>query len=119
MRVCLAIVFRVGCDGQKLSVGVHALGSDPEQGGLPAWIPRPDTNLFHKLIKGLTSILDQSEPAQVFAPRTVEEADQAPADVAEDAVPVLREECGYDSEGHRHELNRLATLTNGAAYVLY
>lgn len=94
-------------------------GTDPEQGGLPEWFPRPVTNRFHTTIKGLTSILDQSEPAQVFAPRTDSDADQAAADVAEDAVPVLREECGYDSEGHRHELNRLATLTNGAAYVPY
>lgn len=94
-------------------------GTDPDQGGLPAWFPRPVSNVFHKTMQDLTSILDQSEPAQVFAPKTDDDQDQAAADVAEDAVPVLREECGYDSEGHRHELNQLAVLTNGAAYVPY
>lgn len=32
--------------------------------------------------------------------------------MAADAVPVLREECGYDSQGHRHQINRLSTLTH-------
>lgn len=92
---------------------------DPEQGGLPAWVPRPCTNLFRIIIRGLTSILDQSEPAQVFAPATDDEQDQATAEVAENAVPVLRDECGYDSEGHRHALNAAVTLMDKAAYCVY
>lgn len=92
---------------------------DPEQGGLPAWVPRPCTNLFRIIIRGLTSILDQSEPAQVFAPATDSEKDKATAEVAENAVPVLREECGYDSEGHRHALNAAVTLMDKAAYCVY
>lgn len=94
-------------------------GENPEQGGLPAWVPRPCTNLFRIIVRGLTSILDQSEPAQVFAPATEAEKDKATADVAEHAIPVLREECGYDSEGHRHALNNLVTLTDKAAYVVF
>lgn len=94
-------------------------GTDPDKGGLPEWIPRACTNVYTKTIDGMTAILDQSEPAQVFAPKTEADEDRAATDVAEDAVPVLREECGYDSQGHRHQLNRLATLTNGTAYLLY
>lgn len=96
-----------------------ARGENPDHGGLPAWIPRPVTNVLHTTIKGLTSILDQSEPAQAYAPKTDDDADQATADVVEDAVPVLREECGYDSQGHRHELNRMVTLMDKAAYIVY
>lgn len=94
-------------------------GNDPEKGGLPEYIPRPVTNIFTKTIDGMTAIVDQSEPAQVFAPKTESDEDRAASEVAADAVPVLREECGYDSRGHRHQLNRLASLTNGIAYVLY
>jgi len=94
-------------------------GYDPEQGGLPAWVPRPVTNVFASVIRGLTAILDQSEPAQVFAPATESDEDRATSEVADDAVPVLRDECGYDSQGHRHELNKLAALTDKSAYVVF
>ena len=94
-------------------------GYDPDKGGIPQWVPRCVTNIFRVVINGITSILDQSEPAQVFAPKTNSDDDQAATDVAEDAVPVLREECGYDSEGHRHQLNQLAALTNGSIYCVY
>lgn len=94
-------------------------GEDPDQGGLPAWVPRPVTNVYGAVIRGLVAILDQSEPAQVFGPKRDSDEDRATADVVEDAAPVLREECGYDSEGHRAQLNRAATLTDKAAYILY
>jgi len=94
-------------------------GTDPEQGGLPEYIPRPVTNVFNVVIDGICAILDQSEPAQVFGPNTDADSDKAAAEVAADAVPVLREECGYDSEGHRHELNRLSTLIDKCLYLLY
>jgi hypothetical protein len=94
-------------------------GSDPDKGGLPEWVPRPVTNLFTAHIDGITAILDQAEPAQLFAPKTDADEDRATSEVAIDAVPVLREECGYDSQGHRHLLNRLSALTNGVAYCLY
>lgn len=92
-------------------------GDDPEQGGLPDWVPRPVTNIFGLKIDGLCSLLNQSEPAKTWSPSTDDDADRAAAEVAGDADPVLTAECGYDVD--RAELNKLACLTNGAAYILH
>jgi hypothetical protein len=92
--------------------------TDPSKGGIPEYVPRPVINIFAKKVDGIAAILNQSEPAQQFAPETDDDEDRAAAEVAEDAVPVLRQECGYD-RGDRSRLNRLAVLTNAAAYVVY
>lgn len=92
-------------------------GNDPEQGGLPEWVPRPATNIFGNKIDGIVSILNQSEPAKQWAPSTGDDADRATAEVAEDADPVLLQEIGYDTL--RPQLNKLAVLTNGALLTLW
>lgn len=92
-------------------------GTDPEKGGLPEWVPRACTNVFATKIDGIVAILDQSDPSKLFYPATDDDADRAAAEVAEDADPVLLEEIGYDT--HRPQLNKLATLTNGAALIVW
>lgn len=92
-------------------------GTDPEQGGVPDWVPRPAHNLLAVEIDGITSLLNQSEPAKSFYPSTDDDRDRAAAEVAEDADPVLLDEIGYDTK--RPELNKLVTLTNGAALIVY
>lgn len=92
-------------------------GIDPEQGGLPDWVPRPVTNVFGVKIDQIASLLDQSEPAKQFGPSTDDDEDRATAEVAADADPVLLEEIGYDR--HRAQMNKLVCLTNGVAYVVY
>lgn len=93
-------------------------GNNPADGGIPDFVPRPVTNVYATKIDGIAGLLNQSEPALQFAPGSDDEADRATADVCEDALPVLREECGYD-RGDRERLNRLVTMTNAAAYVVY
>lgn len=92
-------------------------GDNPEQGGLPDWVPRPATNIFGVKIDQISALLDQSQPAKQFGPSTDDDADRATAEVAEDADPVLLEEIGYDR--HRAQLNKLITLTSGAAYIVH
>jgi hypothetical protein len=92
-------------------------GTDPEQGGLPEWVPRPVTNLFKVEINGICSLLNQSEPSKLWSPSTDDDKDRATAEVAQDADPVLLQEIGSDTI--RPELNKLAVLTNGAALVLH
>lgn len=93
-------------------------GTNPDDGGLPDYIPRPVTNVYGQKIDGIAGLLNQSEPALQYAPGSDDEDDRATADVCEDALPVLREECGYD-RGDRERLNRLSVLTNAAAYTVY
>jgi hypothetical protein len=92
-------------------------GTDPEQGGLPEWVPRCVTNMFGLTIDGIVAILDQSEPAKQWYPSTDDDADRATAEVAEDADPVLLEEIGYDSL--RAQMHKLIALTNGCALILW
>lgn len=92
-------------------------GTDPEQGGIPEWMPRACFNVFATKIDGIISILDQSEPAKLWYPSTDDDADRATAEVAEDVDPVLLDEIGYDNL--KPELNKLVALTNGAALVLW
>lgn len=93
-------------------------GYNPEDGGLPAFVPRPTTNVYALKIDGIAGLLNQSEPALQFAPGSDDDNDRATAEVCEDALPVLREECGYD-RGDRERLNRLVVMTNAAAYTVY
>ena len=92
-------------------------GNDPDQGGLPDWVPRPATNIFANKIDGIVSLLTQSEPAKLFSPSTDDDADRATAEVAEDADPVLLKEIDYDSL--RPQLNKLVALTDSAALVVW
>lgn len=92
-------------------------GTDPEQGGVPEWMPRACHNVLAVKIDGIVSILDQAEPAKLWYPSTDDDSDRATAEVAEDVDPVLLAEIDYDSL--RPELHKLITLTNGAALVLH
>lgn len=92
-------------------------GSDPEQGGLPDWVPRPATNIFGVKVDGIASILDQSEPAKEWAPATGDDKDRATAEVAKDADPVLLQEIDYDTL--RPILNKLCVLTNGSLVTVF
>lgn len=94
-----------------------ARGDDPEQGGLPDWVPRPSTNIFGVKIDQIAALLDQSEPAKQFGPSTDDDEDRATAEVCADADPVLLEEIGYDR--HRPQMNKLVCLSSGAAYIVY
>jgi hypothetical protein len=94
-----------------------ARGTDPDQGGLPEWVPRPVTNYFGVKIDGIVSLLNQSEPAKLWSPSTDDDEDRATAEVAQDADPVLLQEIGYDNI--RPQLNKLACLSNGALLTLY
>jgi hypothetical protein len=91
-------------------------GADPQQGGLPAWIPRCVSNGFARAIDGIAAILSQSQPAQLWAPATDDDADRATAEVCQDAVPVLLDEIRYPRL--RLEINKLITLTDRVALVL-
>ncbi len=91
-------------------------GSDPAQGGIPDWMPRPVTNKFATKIDGIAAILDQSMPAQQWAPATDDDADKAAAEVIKDAVPVILEEMGWTRL--RPQQNKLATLIDKTALVI-
>ena len=88
-----------------------------EQGGVPAWIPRCVTNLLTVKIAGIAAILNQSDPAQMWAPATDDDADKATAEVCQDAVPVLLEE--IDWKTLRLAVHRLICLTDKAAVCVY
>jgi hypothetical protein len=90
-------------------------GTDPEQGGLPEWVPRPVTNLFGIKVDGIVSLLNQSEPAKLWSPSTDDDADRATAEVAADADPVLLQEIGYDKL--RPQLNKLAVADQRRALI--
>jgi hypothetical protein len=92
-------------------------GTDPKKGGLPEWMPRPVTNLFANKLDGVISILNQSDPAQLWKPNTDDDEDLATADICDDAVPVLREEIDYAQL--RTDINRQIALTDKVALILY
>lgn len=92
-------------------------GHDPERGGLPAWIPRPVTNVFANKIDGIAAILDQADPAKEFGPATDDDGDLAAAEVAEHAMPVLLEEIEYTDLKAR--ATPLVCLTNMIVFVPY
>lgn len=92
-------------------------GDDPKKGGLPAWMARPVTNIFANKIDGVASLLDQTDPAQTWKPNTDDDDDLATADVAENAIPVLLEELGYETI--RPDINRAVCLTDKIALAVY
>jgi hypothetical protein len=93
-------------------------GTDPARGGLPEYIPRPVTNIFALKVDGIVSLLNQSEPAKEFSPKTSDEKDIATAEVAEDALPVLLEEIDY-ADDIKPRTNMLIALTDKAYWVPY
>jgi hypothetical protein len=87
-------------------------GTDPKQGGIPEGVPRVVTNVFSNKINGITAILDQSTPAQVWAPATDDDADRATAEVIEDVIPVLFDEIGYRAGDLRTQIHKSICLTD-------
>lgn len=92
-------------------------GTDPEKGGIPAYVPRNTSNHFAHAIEGIASILDQTDPAKEFGPGSDDDADRAASEVAADAVPVLYEEMGYERD--RAQIHLQIALTSGVAYSVY
>lgn len=92
-------------------------GTDPATGGIPAHVPRCCTNHFAVKIDGIAAILDQTSPAKECGPGAAEDRDRAAAEVANDALPVLFEEIGYEDD--RSQIHKLVTLTDRVGYVLY
>ena len=90
-------------------------GHDPSKGGVPPWVPLCCTNKFAVKIDGIAAILNQSQPAQLWAPSTDEDADIATADLCGDAVPVLLDEIGYDAL--RQQAHKLIALTDKVAFI--
>jgi len=90
---------------------------DEGDSALPAWVPRATTNLFAKKIEGIAAILDQSAPAQEWAPATDDDKDLATAKVCDQAVPVLREEIHYDVL--RRQMNKHVALLDKCALCIY
>jgi len=91
---------------------------DDSEYGLPAEVPRQASNLFKRKIDGIAAILNQSEPAQEWRPATDDDAARATADIIDDVLPVLRDECGYD-QGDRELINLHVTLTDKVGYEVY
>jgi hypothetical protein len=92
-------------------------GTDPKKGGLPEWMPRPVTNLFANKLDGIVSLLNQSDPAQLWKPNSEDDDDLATADVCTDAIPVLLDEIDYDQL--KTDINRQIALTDKIAIILY
>lgn len=90
---------------------------DEGDSALPNWVPRATTNIYAKKIDGIAAILDQSQPAQEFAPATDDIEDKATADVCDAAVPVLRDEINYDVL--RRQMNKHVALMDKCALALY
>lgn len=94
-----------------------ARGTDPARGGIPAYVPRAVTNVFADAIDGIAAILDQTSPAKECAGSTDDASDQAAAEVAEAAIPVLFDEIGYVAD--RAQIHMLIALTGEVAYSVY
>lgn len=92
-------------------------GTDPARGGIPSYVPRCSTNVFAVKIDGVAAILDQTDPAKECRPGSPDDSDRAAAEVAENALPVLFDELGYELD--RAQLHKLITLTSAAGYALY
>jgi hypothetical protein len=92
-------------------------GTDPELGGIPAWVPRCSSNVFGNKIDGIAAILNQSEPAKETGPGSDDDADRAAAEVAKEAIPVLFKEIGYERD--RAQIHKLITLTSIVGYLVY
>lgn len=93
-------------------------GTNPEDGGLPDYVPRPVTNIFGKNVDGIVALLNQSEPAKEFTPTTDDDRDIATAEVAKGVLPVLEQEIGY-ADDVKPRTNLLVTLTDKVFWVPY
>lgn len=87
-------------------------GTDPKQGGIPEGVPRVVSNKYSNKINGIVAILDQSAPAQVWAPATDDDEDRATAEVIEDVIPVLYDEIDYRPGGLRSQIHKSIALTD-------
>lgn len=92
-------------------------GEDPEQGGLPPWVPRPVTNYLKKEIDGVASLLSQSDAAKQATPATDDDIDIAASDVVERSLPTLFDEIDYRSL--KLQINKAVALTDKVAVLLY
>lgn len=91
---------------------------DDSEYGLPAEVPRQASNLYRRKLEGIAAILNQSEPAQEWRPSRDDDASRATADIIDDVLPVLRDECGYD-QGDRQLINLHVCLTDKIGYEIY
>ena len=116
------LYYRGGVDNQwvvwdKASAAWVPRPTENDDSALPSWVPRACTNLYAKKIDGITSILDQSQPAQEWAPSTEDDEDIATAKVCDAAVPVLLEEIGYDVL--RRQIHKHIALIDKVALCVY
>ena len=94
-------------------------GTDPKQGGIPEGIPRVVSNVFSNKVSAIASLLDQSEPAQLWKPATDDDEDIATAEVVGDAIPVLLEEIDYVNGGLRSAVNKSICLQDKVALCVW
>jgi hypothetical protein len=116
------LYYRGGVDNQwvvwdKASSAWVPRPTENDDAALPSWVPRAVTNLYAKKIDGITSILDQANAAQEWAPSTDDDKDLATAKVCDAAVPVLLDECGY--EVLRRQMNKHVALIDKCALCVY
>jgi len=116
------LYYRGGVDNQwvvwdKASSAWVPRPTENDDAALPSWVPRAVTNLYAKKIDGITSILDQSQPALEWAPSTDDDEDVATAKVCDAAVPVLLDEIGYGVL--RRQINKHICLIDKVAICVY
>lgn len=90
---------------------------DDSDYGLPAEVPRAASNMYRRKIDGIAAILNQSQPAQEWRPARDDDESRATAEIIEDVLPVLRDECDYDRA--RNLINLHVCLTDKVAYEVY
>lgn len=95
----------------------RTLPESDDEHGLPPEVPRQASNIYRRKIDGIAAILNQAQPAQEWRPAKDDDAARATADVIDEALPVLREECDYD--GLRNLINLHVTLTDKVGFELY
>lgn len=90
---------------------------DDSDYGLPAEVPRAASNMYRRKIDGICAILNQSQPAQEWRPARDDDESRATAEIIDDVLPVLRDECDY--ERARNLINLHVCLTDKVAYEVY
>lgn len=112
------LFYRGGADNQWIAWDGNRWMTKPTsgEGAIPDWVPRAATNQYAKKIDGIAALLDQSQPAQEWGPSTDDDEDRATAEVIEDALPVLRQESGYDDL--RPIINKSVALTDKIGVVI-
>jgi hypothetical protein len=91
--------------------------TDDSEYGLPPEVPRSASNVFKRKIDGISAILNQSEPAQEWRPSKDDDQSRAAAEVVQDALPVLLDECDYPRV--RELINLHCVLTDKVAFEVY